>query len=570
MHCNDKSRTGCRRGDLYYLRMVRTLILSCILFALQGCSYYFGNTRISRFNYAPSALPSFCTRLPGLPLEQRVVLGKDLITEWADQSLGNWKQQGKVTEPRIMLAKLIQGKDIVAVNNYILQLQPWGRTGTRWLLNPKGDYDFTEVMWIAMVYLLEPYPEKLFPETVQHILEKLIISDGARHRQYAPRTLRLMRETENHILMKTASSYLKNKWLLTHSCTVNASRMFELEDRLLSLLDEMEKTGMYEFHSDPYFGYSMVPLLLLEAYGSEKIAVKARHVIDLFNFEYALGSLDFRYAGPFRRRLEKAGKSSIQDDPHSAMMRTWSFVYQRQPFTLHDIPHASHQALMALLLPYTLPDTIARFMQNRPDYFARISHGFRATPEIYSGGPGFLLSAGGVQRGKISQIVAQPTTLLLQDGAASLEECFHIKNKENMRRWNNTGVYRHFAAGKGKVHRPETYAPDTCASGWCIYKPYTQDALRVTVFNSADLGIILLFPHWQQGSAALLEEILKANPESKNLYHQFAFPDGQIIAYQLSAPKRLWVIEAINEIRTDRKHDFWKRLDIITHDNPEK
>ncbi len=539
------------------------LILAVIGLFFQSCTYYFGNSRVRKFNTEEYSLPDFKSRPDKLPFDERIKLNPELVEEWANKTLDDWQHEGKVSEPRMMIAKLALGKEVEAVNNYIRTLKPWGKVGTDWFMNPKGDYDFTEITLCALVYLFKDQPDKLFPETAEYIMKNLITSDGYKPKPRAPHSIHIMKDTENHILMKEISRYLKNQWLTSHSCEVNVSAMFEHEDWLSDFLDEMEKTGMYEFNSDPYFGYTMVPLLVLEAFASEKLSTKTRQVIDVLNWEYALGSLNFRFSGPFRRRLERAGRTQLDADPRSSMMKTLTGVHSKHKMDLDEIGHARHQALMALLLSYQLPDTIVNFMKARPEYFARIGHGFRASPEIFSAGKDFLLSAGGVQRGKRSQIVAKPIALLLDDGIALLDSCFHLKGKGKMKKWNHTGVYKNFAVINGNVRIPEQYKPEIADENWMIFKPYPERNFRITIHKAKDLGLLMVFPNWKKSSLELTQEIQAANPSAEKLNEQVVFPGGPTIEYDVKAKKRLWVVKSVNGKAVDRKHDFWKRLQVI-------
>ena len=86
-----------------------------------------------------------------------------------------------------------------------------------------------------------------------------------------------------------------------------------------------------------------------------------------------------------------------------------------------------HVALWACWAPYRLPDETARWVLEKPgDYFVRMGHGPGGSPEVYSGGPGYLISGGGVNRGKASLLVARPITLILDDGAKDLSEVLHL------------------------------------------------------------------------------------------------------------------------------------------------
>src|SRR5690606_11612405 len=117
------------------------------------------------------------------------------------------------------------------------------------------------------------------------------------------------------------------------------------------------------------------------------------------------------------------------------------------------------------------PDVLSWVREKPAPYFVQIGRGPKASPEIYSGGPGYLLSAGGVHRGARSMILARPITLLLPDGADHWTKCIHILGKGPWQSWNNTGVHRNFACANGPVHVPPHYQPVAERGEWRLYEP---------------------------------------------------------------------------------------------------
>ncbi len=537
-----------------------------MLLLCSSCTYYFTNSRANRFNrQTPDFIPSFEQRPTPLPLEKRIQLDIPLIEQWAKRELGKRpKKHDKRGEPKIMIAKLLLKKDIKKTNDYIQSLVPWGNGGSSWKFNKKGDYDFDEINLINLLYLLEDQPDVLYPETAKHIAEVLIIENGHKPKTRTPKTLGIIRDTENHILMKEVSRYLKNQWLYKHKQSDEAydNTKNGLEDWLYKHLVELEETGFYEFNADPYIGYTLIPLLTLQAFAkTPKIKLKARHVLDLANWDYALGSLSFRKFSPFRRRLENAKMTALNDYPHTSFFQAWMNLFENQAtFNLAQLPHNRHMAYMGLILPYQLPNSIVDFLENRPeDYFIKIGHGLRASPEVYSGGQSFLLSAGGVQRGKKSQIVARATTLFLEDGALDLKDCFHSKGKGEMKTWNNTGVYHHFACSNAPFHIPANYKAANEKDGWKIFNPLANNPLRVAIYEENRFGLLVLFPTWEGTSNELLEKIIKANPYALDLSHSFRFPNETTLSYDLHAPKNRWVIKSVDGKKVNRKYDKWPR-----------
>jgi len=102
------------------------------------------------------------------PSQPRSGFGDTIIQSWAGRSLKD--QGGKTNNPRIYLAKLLTRQDLPEVNAVIQQSKPWGVAGSSWLLNKKGDYDFTETVLISILYLFGEKPDLLYPQTRDHLL----------------------------------------------------------------------------------------------------------------------------------------------------------------------------------------------------------------------------------------------------------------------------------------------------------------------------------------------------------------------------------------------------------------
>ena len=106
--------------------------------------------------------------------EQRSELTDKIMNEWSSMTIPSWKREGKVKAPRVLLAKLHEGKDIKGVNRYISGLRRWGEVGSTWLLNRKGDYDFTMVPFISILYLFGQDDKVLDNKNREHIVDQLI------------------------------------------------------------------------------------------------------------------------------------------------------------------------------------------------------------------------------------------------------------------------------------------------------------------------------------------------------------------------------------------------------------
>ena len=544
---------------------------------------------------------------------------KQVIHHWASQEIPDWITRGKTKPARIILAKLAQQQDIEEVNAYLQKQKPRGKSGSTWLLHPEGDYDFILTILTAILFLFGEKPELLYPETTQHLFSTLLIEEGGEYRIKVPRSLGLVNDTENHYLMTEGSRYLKNRWLQFHG---NSNPKFNniqngLEKWLLGYLKELQEAGLYEFNSVPYQRFTLTALMNLEAFASDTVRQTARTVLDRLNWKYAIGSLKFRRYPPFRRQLRNAGITSLNGDYHTALMKVWmsrteesaslnsvcpamsfphafsgnlqskinGFLHRRHSLrslkdcdrreclwyrndrkkmifgqTLNNVTQSGiNRALWGCLLSYQLPDQIVDWIKNKPSqYFIKMGHGVKASPEIYSGGPGYLLSAGGVHRGWRSLIVARPITLLVDDEAQNLDEVIHLAGPgENFTKWNNTGVYKNFACAAGPVHVPKTWESVNKNDLWSIYSKY--DSLYIAVHSREDLGIICLFQ--KNETEQLLEKITESNCNQKVLYHKFQFPDGKSITYDVFPPKNKWVIISYDNKRLNRNFDFWALID---------
>ena len=535
------------------------ILFSVLIFALlisnkQLMSGIFGEVQARDFHLNPGNI--------GVPHQRTMVwktqspFADSICSEWAGKNISEKGFSGKGNLPRILLAKLKVKRDIPEVNKTILKLSVWGISGSSWALNKKGDYDFTITILTTILWLYGDQPELLYPESKDYLLHVLLTEEGNKFRYTAPRTLGLVKETENHVLMTEGSRYLKNLWLMNHG---NRDQRYDnvrngMEDKLLAFMEEMKTNGLYEFNSLPYIGYTITALLNLEAFASERIRNEARNVLDYMNFCYALGSYQLKHYPPMRRRYEKAGIQEITTDYQSIFIKSWLSYSSVTDYNTR-ISGGEVHALMGVCMPYRPADKIIELIFNKGNgYFVKLGHGPVSAPEIYSAGSHYLLSAGGVNRGKRSLIVPRPITLFLNDKAENLSETFHLAGPgTDYMKWNNTGVVPEFACAAGPVIIPKSVVPDSNNGTWAVYA--INDSLQVAVHSEVDLGLIALF---RGGDAdAIISQLMKENPDAKALKSSFRFPSGRKITYDVQAPKDKWVIISDDGKELDRNFDEW-------------
>jgi hypothetical protein len=539
--------------------------LGIILFLLSGfesCTYYLGPNRLVRqFKDTPSTAPDvydytgsysdkadydihdsifeFYNEMP-VPQKQTIT-GRDLV--------------------RIILARLVQKRDIQQVNDFIIRLKPWAAHGSTGPFHKKGDYDFTEISWCALLYLFGDKPDLLFPETRKHLVDVLIENSGPKPELRMPGTARLFRETENHILMGEVSRYLKNQWLHEHG---NQSPAFDnekngIEKWMLNHLDEKFRGGFYEFNSNPYSGYTFQALNTLFSFThSDTVRRAANKILNEIIYEYSLGSINQNRYPVFRRQMKRGSGQAFDWDPVSSIVHVLISLKTGVPYTVREKQHG----LITLLLHYRMNDALlCRVLEKKTNYFARLGHGRKGSPEIYTGGENYVISSGGVQRGKISQLAPRPIILLLNDSVVNAGSCFRLYGKGKTPKWNNTGVYYNFACNNRAVSVPPQFNPLFEKDGWKLFYS-VQSHLVIITYVAKGVGILTVNSHSTAPDSSYLYKLIQSN-KGLNLKKQFRMPGIGIISYRLNSPKNKWVIYKINNQKLQRKFDAWKRLDVV-------
>jgi hypothetical protein len=483
------------------------------------------------------------------------LLQNKIIEKWSEGDVTDWVDGEKpdLKNPRTVLGCLLAGKRVDEINRYLLKQNATGTAGSRWLLNPKGGYNFTTMAFTPLLFLFDNKPELLYPETKMHLAENILTIEGSGFTRNVPGLP--IHDTENHILMAESSRYLKNQWRRKHG---NKSPEFDnkkngVEEGLKDYLKEIYTYGVYEFNSDPYLGYTYSSLLNLDAFATGEVKELATKILDLINWQYALSSYKFKHFPPYRRRFKKDFRKEIVSDYHSVMLMVWAGFYDDS--LKIDLSRGEHMALWPSMLPYRPSDKVMEWTLNKPNsYFVKMGHGYNSCPEICSGDKSYLLTAGGANQGRRSLIMPKPTVLFLDDDAETLKEVFHMYGPdEDFMDWNNTGVYQDFACEKGKVHVPEEKQPVFASDGWQIFA--ISEGIFLATYSEKELGLMVIVKAISAEEA--LDKILQKNPDKKLFRTKFYHPNGNFIVYDLNSPKDTWVIKSVNNLPVNRKFDNW-------------
>ncbi len=462
--------------------------------------------------------------------------------------------------PQILLARLMLRQNVSEVNELLHKLTDWGNCGSSWFMNPKGDYDFSLTTLTTILWKFGDHPDIIFPDTKNHLLNVLLSEDGGTFSYTAPKTLGLVMETENHMLMTEGSRYLKNRWLRLHG---NSDKDYDnvqngMEEKLLILMEEMKTNGLYEFNSIPYLGYTIAALLNLEAFASEKVSQTAREVLDYINWSYALSSLNLKHFPPMRRRYEKANIQELTTDYHSAFIKSWLSYSEIENYD-KNVGVAGIHALMGACMPYRPADQFVEMLFDKQDgYFVRQGHGPKASPEISSAGKNFLISSGGVNRGVRSEIITRPICFFLNDHADHLSEVIHLSGPgDDFMQWNNTGVYKNFACAAGAVSIPQDMQAVVSEGNWSSY--VSANKVTVVAYSQDEFGLIAVFEDVEP--LVIFEKVLKENADTGILKSQFQFPDGPLLTYDVKAEKNQWVMVSEDGQKLNRDFDSWPLME---------
>lgn len=435
-----------------------------------------------------------------------------------------------IETPRILVANFECSTYIDETNRTVSSIKKQGISGTG--LFTKGNWDFAMV---GLTTLLWKHGNKTLSETATNNILSLL-PEGGIPKTKVYYTLGRVFDTENHILMHVSSQYLANFY--RHH--INNSKMKKhnnnsngLKEWLLGYLQHIRYNGFYEFNSIPYESYALHSILNLAGFADTNVKTLAITILDERLERFCYSSFMYRHSGPFRRQLKRTDLDKLERSRILPLVDLYTGKIIRD--------NGDQLAEMACCIPYIPPKHIIDSLDRNNEYFYTVlyGHGLLASPEIYSGGPGYTLCAGGVYRGMTERIVNRSILLLLNDNSVYENDCFHIKGKNN-----NTGVYNGFAVGKGKVHIPSDVKPIYHNKYWNIYK-------KANCVICVGSGCFVVYP---ENDVQNVKTLLEKLPTMNNTTKEFQDPiRKEIIKFQTNSWRFLWVITN----KDNRFFDFW-------------
>ena len=102
-------------------------------------------------------------------------------------------------------------------------------------------------------------------------------------------------------------------------------------------------------------------------------------------------------------------------------------------------------------------------------------------------------------------------------------------------------------------HVPKNKKAEVDSCDWSIFP--ISNGIFLGVYSKK--GIALLVIVRESSAKSAFSKIVKENPDQKMYKTQFMHPNGNLIAYDLDAPKNTWVIKSVNNRLTDRDFEKW-------------
>jgi hypothetical protein len=236
-------------------------------------------------------------------------------------------------------------------------------------------------------------------------------------------------ETENHLLMIETSRYLNNDIIIAdlrrdgEDPSLFEEDQSEIKAYLMEKFQSVLKGDFEEYNSRPYSRLSLFSILNIAQFADDpKLSLAARMVFDYMTAKAAIGSSLGRRLVPYRRHMEELQKripvslydNTLAGDHYIPLLlfyngqtqQLWRNIVLTNEFG-HMIYHAS--AMMSPNPPILDNIVMEASIEKSRRYEQRIKH---AGVEIYSGGHGWLVTAGGIQTGPANFSIA-PITLPL-------------------------------------------------------------------------------------------------------------------------------------------------------------
>jgi hypothetical protein len=120
-----------------------------------------------------------------------------------------------------------------------------------------------------------------------------------------------------------------------------------------------------------------------------------------------------------------------------------------------------------------------------------------------------------------------------------------------------TGVYRNFGCAKHAVYIPEYFSVKDSSGHWKIFEPYTNDqSFHVLTYSTKKTGLLYVVDNDNLSAQMRLQQTIEQNKKQKQS-KTFIYTNGDVLTYNLCAPKTKWIIRSLNGKKMDRRFVKW-------------
>jgi hypothetical protein len=402
----------------------------------------------------------------------------------------------------------------------------------------QGDFDMSLLNCVSLLSLFEDERTLLTDTTFVHLIKRVARVWGQRPKGHFEVGFVSMPETENHLFMTESTRFLINQMIAGNRRGLPALASLRdslqaagveldnghgpLKRLLLRNMQQALRKGFFEFNAQIYQRFTLHALDNLYSFSRDPaVSEGAAILLDYLSAVFAFQSFDAVRYGPYRRSSEVYGDSSlIGNDAVCSFfaLQSGAFGSHANAFWRSHSSHA-HMALFSAVLKYRVPAPILAYMQGRPaEYRAEIhsayaGRGLRRRPtESYSGGPDWLLTAGGryeTYAGPnfptlrfwfsdapwVYDVITRPGSLLLdpaRERPRQLKDILHFRGTQW--RANNMAIHRNFLYGYAPAsdYNPTDW-PQHVPAGWkWDGRTYSTRDFDFRFFDRSDRGVYVV------------------------------------------------------------------------------
>lgn len=345
------------------------------------------------------------------------------------------------------------------VNNWLEINHTPGKVGTEFKIlgfGKDGDYDFSLV---GLTLIAKKWKNNLSEKAYTNLVNNLLTQ---KENNLLPEKwfLKLIPESENHLILSNSSLYLTNEILFESTGDSKYNNLTNgVHIWLVNYLKNCIKNGLYEYNSKPYSNWTIRGLQNLYSYSTNNDIKKiSKILLDQLFFKYAIQSKEGHLIVPFRRRKDHLVNYIRQNDEFATWLLAFTdLIPEQENEIFNDINHDIVFVLTTKIQDYRPPQEFIDIItnQNQKSYWSKCKH---TNLEISYKERNFALFSGGFEDNLLYLIstqndgIVRETCLFINNKSTKISELIRFEPTQGF--WwnkNNTGVYKNFACGPNLI-----------------------------------------------------------------------------------------------------------------------